>query len=406
MRANALLVVAAVSLNLLAADWPQWRGPNRDGIAGGAAPETWPDKLNKKWQVTIGEGHSSPILGDGKLFVFAREGKQEVVRALDPATGKELWKQSYEAPFKISSAADSHGPGPKSTPVFAAGKLCTFGLGGVLACWDAASGRLLWKQDFYGMFKHPSPDFGAAMSPLVGRGMLFVHAGGDGDGALMAFDLATGAVKWSWKGDGPAYASPVILEAGGVRQLVTQSQRNIIALSESDGQLLWQMPFKTDYEQNSVTPIVYGPYVIVSGLKNGAMALRPVKDANGWHAEKTWENPAAAMYMSTATLSGDMVFGFGHKNKGQFFCLNAKTGVMAWMGEPRQGDNASIVRQGNTIYLLKDDGELIVARTSATAMEILKKYTVAGSPTWAHPVVSGDGIIVKDKMSVIMWTWK
>lgn len=390
---------------LLAADWPQWRGPNRDGVASGSAPASWPEQLHRKWSLTVGEGHSSPVLADGRLFVLSREGENEIVRAVDPATGKVVWHQSYPAPFKVSYAAASHGPGPKSTPTYHAGKLFTFGIGGILSCFDAASGRVLWRQDFKNRFQPTWPDYGVAVSPIVDGTSLIVHVGG-GEGAITAFDTATGTTKWQWTGDGPAYASPVIAEIGGVRQLVTQTRLNIVGLSTSTGELLWKIGYRTAWDQNAVTPIAYHQTLILSGLDNGIMGLRAIKDAKGWRTERLWDNTQAPMYMSTPVLAGDLLFGFTSRNKGQFVCLDPRTGRTLWTGPPRQGDNAAIVRLNDLLFLLKDDAELLIARVSAKNFDVLRRYTVAGSPTWAHPVVLDSGVVVKDKTSLILWTWK
>lgn len=391
---------------IFAGDWPQWRGPNRDGIAPGAPPSNLPEKLTRKWQIAIGEGHSSPISAAGRIFAISREGSNEVVRAVDPASGKVLWQQSYAAPYSVNPAATSHGPGTKSTPVYSSGKLCTFGISGVLSCFDAASGRVLWRHDFKDQYKNTSPDFGTAMSPVIDGGLLMAHTGGDGNGALTAFDLNTGAAKWKWTGDGPAYSSPIIVEIGAVRQVVTQSQRNIIGVAEASGELLWKIPYRTNFEQNSVTPVFYNGMLILSGLDNGVMGLRVIKDAKGFRTERVWDNPQATMYMSTGVISGDLLYGFGNRNKGQFVCLDARTGQTLWSSPPRQGENAAIVRQGDTLFLLKNDAELVVARANAKSFEPQRTYTVADSPTWAHPVILDNGIIIKDKNSLALWTWR
>ena len=202
-------------------DWPQWRGPNRDAIAQ-TSIAAWPDKLMAKWKVEVGEGHSSPIFGAGRIYQFARQDGQEVVRAIDPATGKNIWQRNYDAPYSINMAAFTHGKGPKSTPVFANGRLYTFGINGILTAWDAATGNQIWRHDFKN-----TPAFGGAMSPIVFENMLIAHGGGDGAGFLTAFDATTGAIKWTWKDDGPAYASPVITMFEGTPHLVTESQKNV-----------------------------------------------------------------------------------------------------------------------------------------------------------------------------------
>lgn len=406
MKLIPAFFVCLAGIRAVAADWPGWRGANRDGIVPGAPPSSLPDKLNRKWQIAVGEGHSSPILAGGRIFDFARENDQEVLRAINPADGKVLWRQSYAAPYTMNPAATSHGPGPKATPVYSGGEVCTFGISGTLSCHDAASGKLIWRHDFKGKFPKTSPDFGAAMSPIVDRGLLIAHAGGDSNGALTAFDLKTGTEKWSWTGDGPAYASPVIAEFGGVRQLITETQHNVVGIDAGSGELLWKIGYRTNYEQNSVTPVVYGATVLISGLDNGLMALKPVRDARGWHTDRVWDNQPASMYMSTPLLEGDLAFGFAHKNKGQFVCIDARDGKSLWSSPPRQGENAAILRQGDTLFLLKNDAELIVARASSKSFEVLKRYETAGSPTWAHPLLLDDGIVVKDKTNLTFWSWR
>lgn len=397
---------AFLVLSLCAADWPQWRGPNRDGASTAAPPPAWPEQLQRKWKITVGEGHASPVYAGGRLFVFAREAEDEIARAIDPADGKVVWEQRYTAPYKMAAPATEHGKGPKSTPVYSAGKLCTFGISGVLSCLDAGSGTVAWRKDFKTQYKQTSPTFGTAMSPVVDAGVLFAHTGGEGKGAVAAFDLNSGAEKWNWTGDGPAYASPLVLEAAGVRQVVTQSQRSVIGLAASTGELLWKIPFETSYEQNSITPVAYRDLLIISGLDKGVIAVRIGKTTKGLEPETVWQNAQAPMYMSTAVLAGDALYGFTHKNKGQFFCLDAKTGQTLWLGPARQGENAAILRQGDALLMLKNDGDLVVARANPKAFEMIRKYTVADSPTWAHLAPVDDGIVIKDKTSLSLWTWR
>src|SRR5688572_21480141 len=137
-----LIILTALILAVsLAADWPQWRGSNRDGVTQDfAPPTTWPATLKEAWKVTVGEGHSSPVTSEGRVYVLARQGEDEVVLGLDAVTGKHLWRASYPATYTMNPAATGHGKGPKSTPVVSAGKLFTFGINGVLSCFDARSG--------------------------------------------------------------------------------------------------------------------------------------------------------------------------------------------------------------------------------------------------------------------------
>src|SRR5262249_26033909 len=152
------------------------------------------------------------------------------VRCLEADGGKEAWRVSYPAPYKMHPAATGHGKGPKATPAVRDGRVYTLGINGVLACWDAADGKELWKKDFKDQFKQTSPLYGAAASPLLVDGLCVVSVGGPGKGALTAFDARSGEVKWSLDGDGPAYSSPVVAELAGVRQIVVQTEQDVLGV--------------------------------------------------------------------------------------------------------------------------------------------------------------------------------
>jgi outer membrane protein assembly factor BamB len=393
-----VLVVLASASGGLAADWPQWRGAARDGRAGGLEERSaWPEGLAPAWKVTVGEGHSSPVVVGERVYVFSREGEDEVVRSLELVTGAEVWRQSYPAHYEINPAASGHGKGPKGTPVVEAGRICTLGISGILSCFDTSDGRLLWQETFASQFSQTAAVFGTAMSPVFDDGRLIAHVGGPAGGALSAFDSATGEVVWTWTGDGPGYASPVVAEIGGERQVVTLSESFQVGVSAKSGTLLWKLPFTTSYQQNAVTPIVHGDTVIYSGLDQPVRALSVQKGDSGWTTEPVWENDTVAAYMSTPVLSEGRLFGFSHKKRGQFFALDATTGKTLWLSDGRQGDNAAIVAGGGVLFLLTSGSELIVATQTSEAFSPTRTWPVAESPTWAHPVVMNDGVLVKDK---------
>jgi outer membrane protein assembly factor BamB len=176
-----LLLCTLVFAGGAAADWPQWRGPARDGRAQFQAPATWPARLTRKWRVAVGEGHSSPLIVGGAAYVFSRQGDQEVARRLDLATGREVWKTVYAAPYEMNPAATGHGKGPKSTPLHADGRLYTFGITGVLSCLDGGTGKVIWRRAGTG-----SPLYGTAASPILEGGLLIAHVGGHDAGPRTA----------------------------------------------------------------------------------------------------------------------------------------------------------------------------------------------------------------------------
>lgn len=405
-RSLALFALMAMTTTTLVSqgagpDWPQFRGPNRDGVVSSfAEPKAWPERLTQQWKVDVGEGHATPVLVGNRVYVFARQGANEVMQALDASTGKPVWQTRYAAPVTMNPAAKAHGPGPKATPTFANGRLYTLGMGGIVTAFDAATGKQLWQKPA----GNTLPLYGTSMSPLVDRGLVIVHVGGDTGGALTAYDANTGDVKWMWGGDGPSYASPLVADVEGVRQVITLTQENIVGVSAADGRLLWRRPFTTEYTQNIINPLLVGNTLIIAGYQKPTAAIRLVRKGDQWTTENLWENAGISLYMTNGVLVGDTLFGLSHRNSGQYFLLDVKSGKTLWTGMPRQAENAAIVRAGTLVFSLEDDAELMVGRVGAGGVQELKRYTVASSATWAQPVISGNRIFVKDVSTLAMWT--
>jgi outer membrane protein assembly factor BamB len=397
---GVMCVSVALTAQTRSGDWPQWRGPKRDGIAAAfSEPKVWPQALSQKWKVSVGLGYATPLLVGTRLYTFTRIDGNETVQALDAATGKTIWQAAYAAPFRMNPAAARHGEGPKSTPTFADGKLYTLGMTGIVTAFDAATGKRLWQTTAGAV----QPLYHTAQSPLVDRGLVIVHVGGHNQGALTAYDANSGAVKWTWTGDGPSYGSPIAIDVDGTRQIVTLTQENLVGVSAATGELLWKRPFSTRATQNTITPIVYGSTLIISGLEKPVTAIRVAKRGTQWTAQDVWENSDVSLYMSNAVLVGDSFCGLSNRNSGQFFCLDAKTGKTQWLSAPRQATNAGVVRAGDVWFALKDDAEMLVMRSDASAFEPLRRYTVADSATWAQPVISGNRIYVKDVSNLMLW---
>ena len=389
--------------------WSQWRGPARDGVASSfTVPTAWPAQLTKRWQVTVGAGHASPVIFGDRIVLHARQGNREVVSAYDLQSGKQLWQAGVDAPYTMNPAATGHGPGPKSTPAIADGRVFTLGISGIFSAHDLATGKLIWRKNA----PPAPPEFGTATSPIVDGNTVIVFLGpstalraSGQHGALTASDVATGTVKWQWTGDGPAYASPVLATIAGTRQLITQSQNKLVGIDASNGQLLWQVAIKTPYEQNSVTPLVMGDLVLYAGLENPTIALRISKAGVRWTTAPAWRNEEVAMYMSSPAVSGTAVYGLSTKNRGQFFAIDAASGKTLWLTRGREAENASIVRAGDYLLMTTTNSELVVAKANPARFEEVKRYTVADSSTWAHPAFTGRTIIVKDVDKLIAWTF-
>lgn len=397
-----LLCSAFLSAAAAAQDWPQWRGPNRDAnVSGASIPATWPKSLKEQWKVTVGIGHASPVVANGKIYVFARQADEEVLLSLEAATGKELWRSSQPIAYEMHEAATAHGKGPKSTPIIYKGNVCTFGISGVLSCHDVRTGKVKWRQEFSKQFPKTSPLFGVGMSPIVENGFLIAHVGGHDKGALTAFDPETGTVKWSNDLDGPAYASPIVVTLAGVRQLVTFTQANVIGVDPANGKLLWKLPAKSQYEENSVTAIGFKDMVIISREGLGVSAIRVEKQGADLVPKEVWNNKENQMYLNSPVLVGNTLFGMSALKKGQFYAIDADTGKTLWQGAGRMGENAAILNLGGKfLLLLINDGNLVVLPTNAKEYLPAAQYTVARSPTWAHPVVFGRQLLIKDEQTL------
>ena len=403
LKPAVILAVMSTSLAPLRADWPQWRGPNRDGyVSDAAVPQAWPKTLKEEWKVIVGLGHASPVFANGKIYVFSRENDNEVLRCLDANSGKELWKSAPQPiEYAPHQAAAAHGKGPKSTPVISKGNVYTFGISGVISCFDATTGKLKWRHEYSKAYAKTSPLFGTAMSPLVDNGLVIAHVGGHDKGALTAFDAETGAVKWTNDADGPAYSSPVVVNMAGTRQLVTFTQKEYVGVDIANGKILWRLPSKTQYDENIVTTVVYKDLLIFSREGQGTAAIRLVKQANTIVPQEVWRNTDNQLYMNSPVLQGNSLFGFSDKAKGQFFELDAETGKTIWQSPGRMGENAAILNLGGKVLLLlTNEGNLIVQPVASKTYAPVAQYTVATSQTWAHPLVLGKRILIKDETSL------
>lgn len=399
-----LVVVSVLALTLtetVAEDWPQWRGPERDGVARGfTLPSRWPDKLNERYRVEVGEGHAAPVIVQGRAYVFSRIKDDEVMRCLDAGSGKELWKHSYAAPYKVDPAARGHGPGPKATPTVFGEKVYTQGMSSQLYCLNAESGKVLWHHDLQKAYQTAGPQYGTSASLLIEGEAVITLVGGKEQGAVVAFDKNTGKELWKTPSDGPAYSAPAVADLAGVRHILTFSRNTFTALAPRDGKVLWQIPFTTAYEQNIVTPLVSKDLVMISGYGKPIQAFRVVKDGPKLSLEDVWKNDQLRMYMSSPVLAGDHVF--GHNQRGEVVCLEAKTGKTAW-AKGDLGQYASLVLAGDQLLCLDEMAELRVLKADPTEYKEIAKYRVSDSPTWAHLALSQGRFFVKDKTRLICY---
>jgi outer membrane protein assembly factor BamB len=394
-KAGTVVCVMLLTASCVAAqDWPQWRGPNRDNkVIGFTEPKTWPKELTQKWKVNVGLGDASPVLVGDKIYVFTRQGDDEVTLCLNAKDGTEIWHDKYAAQA-VGGSARAH-PGPRCSPAAADGKICTLGVGGVLSCLDAEKGTVVWRKE-----SKSWPRFFASSSPIIVEGNCIAQLGKESDGSIVAYDLAGGGEKWKWSGAGPAYASPVLLNIDGKNQVVALTDNSVVGLAAADGKLLWQIAFKARY--NSVTPIVDGQTVVYAGEGSGTVAVKVEKMGGDFAAKELWSKKDGPGKYNTPMLKDGLLFGItGGRN---FYCMKAETGEVLWTDSTKRGECGAVLDAGSVLLALSSDSQLIVFKPSDKGYEELAKYKVADSPTWGVPIIAGNRVFVKDHDSLILWT--
>ncbi|MGI5820128.1 MAG: PQQ-binding-like beta-propeller repeat protein [Armatimonadota bacterium] len=404
-RAVILSVCCMVVLGAscaLAQDWPQWRGESRDGtVAGVAQPAALPPALTTIWSVEVGEGAATPALVGDRLYVFARQGGEEVAICLSATDGIELWRNAYaeEPPDGPSGRHPGH---PRSSPAVADGMMVTLGVRGVVSCLNAETGEVAWRTS---PFPDSAPRFFTATSPLIIDGRAILHLGSDDGGALIAFSLANGEELWRWDGSGPAYASPMPLTIGDDTQIVTLGAEGLAGVSLDDGSLLWEIAFRQEGRAyNAATPIIEGQSVIYSGLGRGTHAVRIVAADDGFAVEELWSNTDVAVQFNTPVRVGDLLFGLS--GGGNLFCLDAQTGETKWVADERldRSGFGATVGVGFAVLALPSSGELVAFEPTDAAYTELARMPVSETPTYAHPVLSGNRLFIKNERAVTLWT--
>jgi outer membrane protein assembly factor BamB len=397
MRTTAAVLTLLLGASWAGAqDWPQWRGPNRDNhVTGFTAPKSWPKTLTQKWKVTVGQGDSSPVLVGDKIFVFGRTGGDEVVQCLDAATGNEIWKKGFasQAPGKPDGGLHA---GPRSTPAVADGKVCAFGVNGLLVCLDAAKGDVLWKHETGGV-----PQYHTSSSPLIADGKCIVYASN-----LTAYDLASGESKWKWSGAPAPYGSPVLMTVDGTKQIVTPAGSSVVGIS-LEGKEIWKIAYggggkgKGMGGDSMITPIVDGSSIICAG-PGGTILFKVEKQGDGFKVSEVWKKKEGAHKYNTPVLKDGLLFGM--TGGAQFYCMDAKSGDVLWTDSKKRGECGEILDAGSVLVALTSDSQLEVFEPSNKGFMEVAHYDVAKTATWAAPIVAGNRIFVKDQNSLTLWT--
>jgi outer membrane protein assembly factor BamB len=446
MRLIILLGSAAVMLGVIlsgpraaADDWPQWLGPERDGIwrETGIIQKFPAAGPAVRWRVPIGGGYTGPAVADGRVFVMDRQvaggaanprnafdrsripGNERVL-CLNEKDGAILWKHEYDCPYAISYAA-----GPRATPLVSGGKVYTLGAEGNLLCLDATDGKVIWSRDFKRDFGVNTPTWGFAGHPLLDGRKLICLVGGEGSVAV-AFDKDSGKEIWrALTAREPGYCPPTIITAGGTRQLIIWHPEAVNSLDPETGRLLWSHPWQVRSGLCIATPRLAGDLLLLSSFYTSSKCFRldasEPKAAIAWEGRSISERNTDTLHslMSTPFIEGDYIFGIC--SYGQLRCLKLATGERVWesleatgsTGDPgRQTNrwkNAFIIKNGGRFFLANESGDLIIAKlTPAGYEEISRAHLLEPTNTdprravvWSHPAFANRCVFMRNDREVI-----
>jgi outer membrane protein assembly factor BamB len=400
-----LAAVGLASLVLTtAADWPQFLGPQRNGISRETGLlADWPKKGPPLlWEREVGEGFSSPVVAGGRLILFHRVGDEERVDCLEANSGKEIWKHAAPTDFRDPLGK---GDGPRATPAIAGGKVYTLGPGGRLLCLTLADGKKVWQRELLKDYEVPPSWFGVGTSPLVEGDLVLVNVGAPGAG-VVAFHKDTGKEAWKATDDGASYASPVAATIDGVRHAIFFTRLGILSLDPATGAVRFHKRWRSrmDASVNAATPVVLGDRLFFSACYDtGAILVRAHKDS----LDELWKsNRVLSCHFSTPVHHDGYLYGFdGRQESGtELRCVEAKTGKVAWSAEGF-GCGSLLLADGRLI-ILSEGGELVLVEPSAERYVEKARAAVLTGPCRAHLALADGRLYARDNKKLVCWNLK
>ena len=393
---GAMVLALSVGVsNRAADDWPQWRGPNRDGHSSERGLlKTWPaGGPPLAWRATgAGEGYSSFSTANGRLFTLGARGDREYVIAFDMASGKELWSTPHGRRF-----GNDRGDGPRGTPTVEGNRIYAFGASGDLTVLDAASGKVLWTVNVLEKFNGSNITWGLSESPLVLEDRVLVNAGGPG-ASIVAFNKKDGSVLWRSESDEAGYSSAVIQEGGGIRQAIFFTGQRALGVDVASGRLLWSYSQVANGTANIATPIVRGNRVFLSSdYGTGAALLEMVTSNGSVRAREVYFTREMRNHHASSVLVGDYLYGF---SSAILTAMRFDTGEVAW--KDRSIGKGSLVFADDRLYLYSENGLVGLAEANPSGYREHGRFELRTGrlPTWAHPVVSGGKLFLRDQDTI------
>ena len=404
------LCTLLLATTALAGDWPQWRGPARDGHAPGdqITLSTLPKQPTALWTIPIGNGQASPIVAAGRVFYLDEQQGQETAHALDLATGKEIWQTPFD---QSEQFANNYGTGPRCTPLVDGDRLYVQSCRGEFRCLATADGKTIWRTNFekdwatpfFGNKKENAPEaketaarrHGNNGSAAIDGDRIFVPVGSPTKGTLVAFDKKTGKVLWTAGSDNTAYSSIVVATLAGTRQAVHLTADALMGVDVTSGKILWRTPVKTGAKRHVLTPLIAGDTVTLASSSVGLTKFEIKHEAGAFKINEAWKNDRLKITLATPVLVGGHLYGLGQGSKTDFVCVDFNTGEIKW-SQPGFVDYAAVIAVGDKLLVQSSSGELLLLNANPQKFAELGRTQACGT-TWSHPAFADGKLILRDK---------
>ena len=416
------VMLAFIAPTTTADDWPQWRGPGRDGVWAetGIIDKFERSRLKPIWRAKISSGYCGPTVADGRVYVMDRQVRPkqiESVHCFDARTGKSIWTHSYQCAYR----GVQYDAGPRASVTVSDGRAYALGTMGHFHCLDAATGSLLWNHDLNDKYKIRMPIWGISGAPLIEDDLVIVIIGGEGDYCLVAFDRTTGEPKWHALKDGPSYSAPIVIDQAGERVLVAYTAQNVVGLNPQTGAVHWRYPFPPKQMVIGIaTPVFHKDMLFLSNFFDGSLLLELRQDKLAvrkiWQRAGPSEKDTDALHsiISTPLLEGDYIYGVD--SYGELRCLDLKTGDRRWESleavPKARWATIHFVKNGDKVWLFNEKGELIIAKLSPEGYQEISRAKLIkptkrqlpsrrGGVTWSHPAFANKHVFARNDEELV-----